>query len=1735
MAKRRSKPRARQGTRRKRAKRRKRASKTVNPVPYLWAAVAVLLVFGLYTTAPTGYITATSAPTMFAPWTEYQGAGQAGYTRDTGPDEAVLAWRNYNVRVKGTPIYDGEKIWVNTKDKMISLNNRGEVIDEFYWTHLLKFSPTKTKIYQYVETVTYPYYKYVPHDVLIFMSTAGSVWIMDTEAGEALRSIASKDISPPVTDGNSIFLVAPNGRLAKYRSKGLTQVWEYQRYEQVDKKFAVAIELWDHELGRLESKAYQTTGKFHDVKVGGGPTLKGGYIYFVSETTSPEKGTLSRLYKLSATQDVKLQKGDWYKYGCFNFGPWYAPDPDCGWFKNWQIEDNRWTQPKFIWRTDELTGAVQGAPVVVDNRIYVATALRLFAFNDMGDKKEKAWDTYFEAGKQPTVYRISSREHVIYAIDQNGQINLFNHVGKLIWSSENTYKSIEGPVVAAGTWPNVIVYVKAAGKVHALDGGPDGGKELWSSEYIGTDGGLPIVSDNYLFVGDYSGFYAYVKDDKAPRITAAKPFPTEAEVSLDTKRGKKISFIVDVEDDIPSSGLKEVYLEVEEDGVWTKRGTKTYELGVFSAEGVEFKYDIHDESDVGKSRNWRMVVVDNAGNEKKVEGSFVVKWDQEIDMTPPEERMYQVCKKLTSGRTTCPITEVKPGESAIIQTRWKDDKALKEVVLYWMEEIPGPTEITAKELDGLKMESREFAISSDKEGANIVWWFKVCDKASQYGVANDRCTETEKRIIKVSDITAPAFSSVKAESETLHEIILYSGEETTFDDHIIKLETVGVNSVSVIVDGEGPSVIGYGSEKTISGIKIKVAEILYVSDSPEESHATLEIGVSIANVDPGKTITLTADVSDNVALASVSFYMRNELEPIKVVTLTGTGGTATYTATPDKGLQNQEIEWRVVVRDLTGNYRHSEWKKFLVNDITEPEVKAYSSAPDRVGVGETAEITAALFDEHSKVDSYSVIVNGEVACTGSPNRNESMITCRTKATNAQFAAGEGRYKIKVVDDYGNEFTTAEKGFTVTANCTAVDTQNPFAFRTRQSGTEVLPGDMMDFTSVVSDSVDIYGCGGLKSAKLMMVGADEFERTIQTTDLTDPDAEHITKKESFVEAGVTKYKSAEANLTFTWLVPEEREPKWSDIELTGLGVSLVNPGLFGRGLGPSSITGLVTVGAGATPAKKPFGLPGTDITWKIVVFDDVGNDFETFTQKFKIMDVKPPAFDPEGTSQSSDKMLPGQELEFSACMADAGQLKEAVLEVNFAGTWIGVQSLDLLPDNAWAGKKLCKDFTYRNPALTTGTNVMWRVKAIDAEGNEALSGIRSFRVVSNPPSWSNKRMTPEAPLQGEEVTISVDWTDDTGLKEAVFMTDETGVWTEAGRVSLIGRSDTAVFKWKNPLLEPGTVVNWKVIGYDIDDNSDETDPAFTIAPDVTAPEWSELEQSTDTPAQGEVVFLSAKFTDNAGLDRAVLETDEGGEFKVIMSTELTSIEDTARFSWQNPAIAAGTVVSWRIKGVDAADNSVTTDTMMFTVQEAPAVCPRCPEDVDWSACIRGKQTRTTYTCGADTAYKCKAVFDEKTCTNTLQELALYAVEDARTAIATAEEAGKDITEAEEMLAEAEGLYAEAKYLDAKLKAEEALTAAEAAPTLIKPVELLWIVLAVVVAIAAVSLLVMRKRMGKAGEAPAAQVGKKKISKNMLIAIIVAIIVIIVLYLVLACSYDLPTIPGLCDVIPPITVT
>ncbi|MEM5814746.1 MAG: hypothetical protein QXD77_02925, partial [Candidatus Aenigmatarchaeota archaeon] len=823
-----------------------------------------------------------------------------------------------------------------------------------------------------------------------------------------------------------------------------------------------------------------------------------------------------------------------------------------------------------------------------------------------------------------------------------------------------------------------------------------------------------------------------------------------------------------------------------------------------------------------------------------------------------------------------------------------------------------------------------------------------------------------------------------------------------------------------------------------------------------------EMKQSNSTMEPGKTFEMSAKVTDNVELKSVVFNAGGYTKEA----VPDASGMAKVTfpvdASLNEFLQGRTISWTVTATDASGNEAKSGTMKFTILDRKQPALTSAVLDLARVREGSNVIVNIKAEDNwqlgradmylDGKKCGYGAQFSATTAADNSRIKGSASLSC---AAESGMAGRDVEWKAALFDANGNSVVKVGT-VRIIPSCGSRSVFAPTLASTAASKSEMLPSESVTLTSDVSDDIDTQTkCGGVRTVRVEMAGADNLWRSVGEAALTQTATEYSTDEAA--------YKIRSAKATFNWKPPvieAGQETEGSTVietpeNLGGLG------GGFGGLLGMATFTPTIQTGgsSGGTsqPQAKaaPFGLPGTTVKWRLVGIDTLGHEAYSTQFTLKILDNEAPQLTDKG--QSAPDAIAGEKPTVKACWKDNGQIKQIIFESDETGMLTNT-TVDVTAYNAWAGRERCENITITAPDVKPGTVVHWKAYAVDMSGNTETGPEQTIVIKSRPPQWSLKAQTAAKLVRGAAQKISVTWTDDAGLKEAILETDQSGTFQEYARVKIAGRSAKAEFLWKNADIPAGRTVSWRVIGVDMEDNRNETDPTFDVVDDTQAPVAGAPVQSANQIVPGGTIDLSVRWTDNGEMVKAVIETDETGTLaNKTVEIPLKGSDALATYRWQNPSVKAGTTVKWRMYGMDLAGNMAVSDQSSFLIAEAVAGCPHCPAPSDWSKCTlvevsagvkEGRQTRTNYECSEETGFTCKAKTESVACTVTPAESALNAITEARAAIDAANAKGIDTSQAQSILSDAEFAYAGNDYATAQGKAEEAKRIAESpAPELL----------------------------------------------------------------------------------------
>lgn len=264
---------------------------------------------------------------------------------------------------------------------------------------------------------------------------------------------------------------------------------------------------------------------------------------------------------------------------------------------------------------------------------------------------------------------------------------------------------------------------------------------------------------------------------------------------------------------------------------------------------------------------------------------------------------------------------------------------------------------------------------------------------------------------------------------------------------------------------------------------------------------------------PEQTITLSADWSDDTALASAQLFVTTDTDnwPISeemTVALSGNSSTSTFVyVVPDVYASGTTIYWKIKGLDGTGNENETDVMSFTVQDLNIPTCKLESDKTE-VKEGEKVNLTATCIDENGpiSVKFFDDYTNQE---TDSQSIDSGDVASYIFDTSGVSAGTVVNWKVIVSDALGNEGESDLKSFTIVEYVTT-DTEEPLITISEYEPLTIRTGDTVTITVEATDNEE------LASATLLIDGEEIDTITLDGTSDT---------------------------ATFSWLAPEEDSYTW----------------------------------------------------------------------------------------------------------------------------------------------------------------------------------------------------------------------------------------------------------------------------------------------------------------------------------------------------------------------------------------------------------------------------------------------------------------------------------------------------------------------------------------------------------------------------------------------------------------
>ncbi|PIO00016.1 hypothetical protein COT72_04245, partial [archaeon CG10_big_fil_rev_8_21_14_0_10_43_11] len=244
------------------------------------------------------------------------------------------------------------------------------------------------------------------------------------------------------------------------------------------------------------------------------------------------------------------------------------------------------------------------------------------------------------------------------------------------------------------------------------------------------------------------------------------------------------------------------------------------------------------------------------------------------------------------------------------------------------------------------------------------------------------------------------------------------------------------------------------------------------------------------------------------------------------------------------------------------------------------------------------------------------------------------------------------------------------------------------------------------------------------------------------------------------------------------------------------------------------------------------------------------------------------------------------------------------------------------------------FTFSESSLGDGLDQTWNVTCADDSGREA-SAEQTYHLDTSSPE-----VTLSAPTSTDYNTASINVTftavDNLASTLACWYTlDSTTI--SIGDVANNTQNITEL-----SVSEGTHTVNVTCNDYNGDHNTTSSDATFRV--DVTAPQYSLVSETNQTPQTSDSPDFKALWTENVvGLDSYVFEWNATGSFaNESIGTFSGGLDEWFNISAQIPTSAEGLTIDWRVWANDTLDNTNVTEFRTLTVQnEEPVIVLSSP--------------------------------------------------------------------------------------------------------------------------------------------------------------------------------------------------
>ncbi|WP_440951724.1 PGF-pre-PGF domain-containing protein [Methanococcoides sp. FTZ1] len=583
-----------------------------------------------------------------------------------------------------------------------------------------------------------------------------------------------------------------------------------------------------------------------------------------------------------------------------------------------------------------------------------------------------------------------------------------------------------------------------------------------------------------------------------------------------------------------------------------------------------------------------------------------------------------------------------------------------------------------------------------------------------------------------------------------------------------------------------------------------------VTDSATTDDATdpviSSVSLSTTTPDTGDPVVVTVDVTDNVAVSSVS------ASGTSLSHQSGVRWTGTITAAEGTHIVT------VVATDSSGNSASDSSASYTATtpDTTDPVISSVSLSTTTPDTGDPVVVTVDVTDN---VAVSSVSASGTSLSYQSGARWTGTIT-----------AAEGTHIVTVVatDSSGNSASDSSASYTATTP----DTTDPVISSVSLSTTTPDTGDPVVVTVDVTDNVAVSSVSASGTSLSHQSGVR------WTGTITAAEGTHIV---TVVATDSSGNSASDSSASYTATTPDTTDPVISSVSLstttpdTGDPVVVTVDVTDNVAVSSVSASGTsLSYQSGARWTGTITAAEGTHIV-TVVATDSSGNSASDSSASYTA--TTPDTTDPVISSVSLSTTTPdtGDPVVVTVDVTD----NVAVSSVSASGTSLSYQS-----GARWTGTITAAE----------GTHIV-TVVATDSSGNSASDSSASYTATTpdtTDPVISSVSLSTTTPDTGDPVVVTVDVTDNVAVSSV-----------SASGTSLSYQSGA---RWTGTITAAEGTHIVTVVATDSSGNSaSDSSASYTATtPDTTDPVISSVSLSTTTPDTGDPVVVTVDVTDNVAV-------------------------------------------------------------------------------------------------------------------------------------------------------------------------------------------------------------------------------------------------------------------------------